>query len=278
MRHLLAATLLVLAGCPSRDVSSVDPLQDRQEAVDYPVEINRAVDILFVVDDSNSMMEEQASLLANFPVFISVLETVEGGLPDVHIGVVSTDVGAGPFAIAGCSGTGDGGALRVGDAACRPVGASYISDVSDGAGGRITNYPGTLAEAFSCNAALGISGCGFEQQLESMRRALNGSNGGNAGFLRDDAYLAVIFITDEDDCSTRDTQMFDTSQNSIDSELGSCTPSAASSSASSARPATATRARSARATAACRRRTRRSCTASPNTSTSCAASRRTTSS
>jgi hypothetical protein len=53
-----------------------------------------------------------------------------------------------------------------------------------------------------------------------MRRALNGSNGGNAGFLRDDAYLAVIFITDEDDCSTRDTQMFDTSQNAIDTALG----------------------------------------------------------
>jgi hypothetical protein len=217
---ILATTLLALAGCPSRDVSQVDPIRDNQESVDYPVHINRDLDILFVIDNSGSMGEEQASLTANFPVFIDVLQTLEGGLPNVHIGVVSSDVGAGPFAISGCTGAGDGGALLVGDAACRPTGASYLSDVSDGAGGRITNYPGSLADAFSCNAVLGTTGCGFEQHLESMRRALDGSNGGNAGFLRDDAYLAVIFIADEDDCSTADTQMFDTSQNSIDSELG----------------------------------------------------------
>ena len=216
---LLAAAGLA-AGCPSRDVSAVDPAQDRQETVDYPVEINRKVDILFVIDNSQSMMEEQASLLANFPVFTNVLQTIEGGLPDVHIGVVSTDMGVGPFNIGGCTATGDGGALLVGDSSCRPTAANYIEDVSDGTGGRITNYPGTLADAFRCNAALGIQGCGFEQQLESMRRALDGSNGANVGFLRDDAFLAVVFITDEDDCSTDDAQMFDTSQNAIDTELG----------------------------------------------------------
>jgi hypothetical protein len=219
--YLFGFTALgLLAGCPSREISPVDPVQDKEEFKDIPVQLNRDVDILFVVDNSGSMAEEQASLTANFPVFTNVLETIEGGLPNVHIGVVSTDVGAGPFAISGCQGSGDNGALLVGDTTCRPTGANYISDVSDGAGGRTTNYPGTLAAAFSCNASLGITGCGFEMQLESMRRALNGSNGGNAGFLRDSAYLAVIFITDEDDCSTENTQMFDTSQNSIDSELG----------------------------------------------------------
>jgi hypothetical protein len=53
-----------------------------------------------------------------------------------------------------------------------------------------------------------------------MRRALNGSNTTNTGFLRDSAYLAVIFILDEDDCSTADAQMFDTNQNDIDDPLG----------------------------------------------------------
>ena len=214
------ATVGLLAGCPSRDVSEVNPIQDKEEFKDIPVQLNRDVDILFVIDNSGSMIEEQTSLLTNFPVFTNVLETIEGGLPNVHIGVVSTDVGAGPFAISGCQGTGDNGALLVGSSTCAPTSANYIEDISDGAGGRTTNYPGTLAQAFACNAALGTTGCGFEQQLESMRRALNGSNGANAGFLRPDAYLAVIFITDEDDCSTSNTQMFDTSQNSIDSELG----------------------------------------------------------
>lgn len=214
------ATVGLLAGCPSRDVSEVNPTQDKEEFKDIPVQLNRDLDLLFVVDNSGSMAEEQDNLTANLPVFINVLETIEGGLPNVHIGVISTDVGAGPFAISGCQGTGDNGALLVGAAACAPTGANYIEDISDGAGGRITNYPGTLAQAFSCNASLGATGCGFEMQLESMCRALNGSNGANAGFLRDTAFLGVVFLTDEDDCSTEDTQMFDTSQNSIDSELG----------------------------------------------------------
>jgi len=210
MRPLLVlAVLAVLAGCSTREVSEIDPRQTREELKDVPVHINRDLDLLFVIDDSGSMAEEQASLTANFQTFINVLETLEGGLPDVHIGVVSSDLGAGPYAIAGCQGDGDGGALRVGDASCAPVGAGFLSDVSDGAGGRIRNYPGTLAEAFACNASLGTTGCGFEQHLESMRRALDGSSPGNAGFLRDDAYLAVVFIADEDDCSTRDAAMFD---------------------------------------------------------------------
>ena len=49
-------------------------------------------------------------------------------------------------------------------------------------------------------AKVGAGGCGFEQHLEAARKALN-NNPANAGFLRPDAYLAVIIIADEDDCS-----------------------------------------------------------------------------
>jgi hypothetical protein len=105
------------------------------------------------------------------------------------------------------------------------VSGAYISDVAvTGTGtcgaNRDCNYTGTLAQAFTNMATLGIDGCGFEQHFESMRRALNGSNSFNAGFLRDTAYLAVIFIQDEDDCSTQDPSMFDTSQNSTSDPLG----------------------------------------------------------
>jgi hypothetical protein len=207
---LLAAAL---AGCPDRDLSEVVPAQDKQELLDVPVKINRDVDILFVIDNSGSMEEEQTSLAANFPSFIARLETIEGGLPNVHIGVVSSDVGAGPWNIAMCSGDGDNGMLQTTPrvAGCSPPDGAFIVDVVDDAGARTTNYSGTLADTFSCIARLGTTGCGFEQHLESMRRALDGTNGFNAGFLREDAYLAVIFIADEDDCSTRDAQMFDTS-------------------------------------------------------------------
>ncbi len=215
------ATVALAAGCPNREVSKVDPSQVKEGYKDIPVEINRDIDVLFVIDNSGSMAEEQASLSNNFNRFIAVLENIEGGLPNIHLGVVSTDVGAGPFNISGCSGHGDNGQLQSApNGSCTPPSGAFISDIDDGAGGRIRNYTDTLAETFSCIGRLGIDGCGFEQPFESMKRALNGSNPTNAEFLRPSAFLAVIFITDEDDCSTSDTNMFDTAQNSVSDPLG----------------------------------------------------------
>ena len=51
------------------------------------------VDIVFVVDNSGSMSEEQANLARNFPVFMDELTALQGG--DFHIAAVSTDLGAG---------------------------------------------------------------------------------------------------------------------------------------------------------------------------------------
>ena len=58
---------------------------------------------------------------------------------------------------------------------------------------------------FTCIAALGRKGCGFEHQFAAITRAL-GADGKappaeNQGFLRPDAYLAMVMITNEDDCS-----------------------------------------------------------------------------
>lgn len=212
----------IAAGCIGREVAEVDPGQNKEQYKDIPVLVNRDIDILFIVDNSGSMTEEQASLVSNFSRFINVLETIQGGLPNVHIGVVSTDVGAGPFNIQGCTGNGDNGILQNAprQGGCSPPAGKFISDIANADGSRQQNYTGQLSETFTCIAQLGINGCGFEQQLESMRRALNGSNNENGGFLRPDAFLAVIFITDEDDCSTENTQMFDTSQTGVDDPLG----------------------------------------------------------
>jgi hypothetical protein len=133
---------------------------------------------------------------------------------------VSSDVGAGPFNISMCSGSGDNGALQNTGTNCTGPDDAYIEDIKNSDGTRSTNYTGSLADTFSCIAQLGITGCGFEQHLESMRRALNGSNPANQNFLRPNAFLAVIIIADEDDCSTQDTSMFDTSQNSASDPLG----------------------------------------------------------
>ena len=205
----MAAIGLSLGGCPDRTISEVNPQQGRVEFKDIPITVNRNIDILFVIDDSPSMADKQANLANNFPNFINVLNTIEGGLPDVHIGVVSSDVGTkatqdaapgpaiGSIGQGGCSGTGDSGNLQITGA---PVQGVFLSDIKLSNGMRQTNYTGDLATVFGQMARVGAGGCGFEQHLESMRRALN-NNMANAGFLRPDAYLAVIFIADEDDCS-----------------------------------------------------------------------------
>ena len=214
----IAACGSLLAGCPDRTISEVNPQQGRVEYKEIPVTLNRNVDILFVIDDSVSMLDKQTNLKANFDDFIDVLNTIQGGLPDVHIGVVSSDVGTkatqdgpapaiGQIGNGGCSGNGKSGNLQLGQAvAGTDVMGNFISDIKQTDGTRLKNYTGTLPATFSKVASLGAGGCGFEQHLQAMRRALE-NNPANANFYRQDAFLAVIFIADEDDCSMAKSAM-----------------------------------------------------------------------
>jgi hypothetical protein len=202
--------LALLPGCPDRTIDSVVPVQGKVTTMDIPAKPRRQADILFVIDNSGSMKEEQDSLRANFSGFMDILKTLEGGMPDVHIGVATSDLGTsatdgsslagGAF---GCTAHGDDGGMH---------GAAMVTGkflVDDGHGN--TNYSGTLESAFSAMADVGTAGCGIEQHLGSMKRALE--NPANTGFLRTDAYLAVIVIGDEDDCSLAHDQLFTTSTN-----------------------------------------------------------------
>ncbi len=199
-----------------------------ETVLDVPAAPYRDIDILFVISTSGGMSEEQTSLVANFQRFVDVLATMEGGLPDVNIGVITQNVGAGPYPISGCGELGDNGLLQStrGDrapAGCTGPSGAFIQDWSDGFGGRIRNYDGAqgLAATFGCIALRGNAGCGFEQPLESMRRALNGSVAANAEFnARPDSLLAIVFVSDEDDCSAFDITMFDTSSTDVNDPLG----------------------------------------------------------
>ncbi len=215
---LCLASLLALTGCPDREVSAVEPAQDLVEIKELPVNPNRALDLLFVIDNSNSMQANQDNLKANFNSFIAALATVPDGnggtaLPDLHIGVVTSDVGA------GTRGPSDEGELQttrhdpdgpdagtaedVSD--CGMLHAAFLQDVADAnaPGGRGRNFDGELADAFACIASVGTEGSGLEAHLESARQALEkaSTGAGNQGFLRADAYLAIVIIADEDDCS-----------------------------------------------------------------------------
>ncbi len=87
----------------------------------------------------------------------------------------------------------------------------------------VKNYTGDISDAFTCIAQLGDQGCGFEGQLKAVRWALDPNNvpDGNQGFLRPEAYLAVILITNEDDCSVPDdSTLIDPTQTLMSDPLG----------------------------------------------------------
>jgi hypothetical protein len=234
-RRWLAPTvaLALAAGCGSRPLGGVDPKPDASpdpgpgpRATRY-LASNRNVDILFLVDDSSAMGLPQANLVRNFPALMTALENLPGGLPNIHIGVISSDMGAGDGSIAGCDPSGGKNGVfqytprgRCTTSGLAP-GATYIADV-DGS----RNYTGSLEDTFSCIAALGETGCGFERPFAAITRAL-GADGQppppeNQGFLRPDAYLAIVLITNEDDCSAKPgVPLYDTFANlDLASQLG----------------------------------------------------------
>jgi len=211
MRSQLAiaipAIFVTTLACNNREIGAVTPGPSIQRTA--VVEATRQnLDLLFVIDNSGSMFDEHQSLIKHFPQFIEILDGSAGGRPNLHVGITSTDLGGPPGADQQCQANGDSGQLiatpRV-ETSCSGPDDRYFVDIEGEDGARVTNFDGTLGDAFGCIANLGTQGCGFEQPLEAMHRALSSPQ--NDGFLRDNSILAVIFITDEDDCSMHDNSM-----------------------------------------------------------------------
>ena len=209
MKPILAATLFLAACTDHGDSVTVGGLQD---VLVMPAIPNHDLDVLFMVDDSPSMLDKQESLRASFPNMMDQLALLPDGLPNLHVGVITSDMGThalngtnapsiGGSAQGGCSGTGKAGALQTFQTTL--VTDRFISDVAGGTG-RDRNYTGELRDAFSAIANAGANGCGFEQSLAAVSAAVSPGNTANAGFLRDEANLAVVILSDEDDCSLAD--------------------------------------------------------------------------
>ncbi len=166
------------------------------------------VDILMMIDNSSSMLEMQQKLYAQLPLFIQALQSLPTQ-PNLHLGVVSSDMGAPGDSTSSimCTATGDQGQFHAQvQGTCTnttlSAGATFITDVDN-----MPNYTGAnLSDVLQCIALLGDKGCGFEHQLASIDRALGADGTGavpstNAGFLRSNAYLVIFLLTNEDDCS-----------------------------------------------------------------------------
>ncbi|MEM1414730.1 MAG: hypothetical protein AAGH15_07510 [Myxococcota bacterium] len=197
-----------------------------------PCRVALPVDLVFMIDDSSSMEEEQASLAANFPRLIEGLTNPPDDdgdgepdfppLDDLRVAVVTPNLGVGDADVIGCPrGEGDDGAFvrasRAGGS-CEGVSTGDDPWLSFAAG----DDPAELAADFACLAALGTAGCGLEQPLESVLRSITTRaepGEPNAGFLRPSSLVAFVFVTDEDDCSVTDPAFFDASDREV-GEIG----------------------------------------------------------
>jgi len=129
------------------------------------------VDILWVIDNSHSMEAEQGRIAQGFVSFVSNLSETN---IDFHIGVITTDMDL----------DNPDRALLLGHPAVLTPEDNYIG-------------------LFQNRVQVGIDGSDKEKGLSASLEALTEplASGMNAGFLRDDATLSIIYVSDEDDCS-----------------------------------------------------------------------------
>jgi len=186
MRCSVLVLAILVAGCPDRPISNSIPEQGAVFSKHVPVSAD--LDILFVIDDSASTRDKQALFAQNYKNFVARLES-----PGAPFGAACHPASATDGRMQNAS--------RDPSLACAPTTDHFLSDLARPDGTRQINYTGSLDEALSCISHVGEAGCGVEAPLEAMRRALDGSRRENDGFLRKGAFLAVVILTDEDDCS-----------------------------------------------------------------------------
>ena len=177
-------TVAIQSGC-GEHTPSYSILPAAQQFVQDAEPVNAKVDILWVIDNSGSMATSQANLVNNFEAFIKDFVDNEY---DFQMAVTTTDAyrAKPPF---------NGGSWNY-----------NRSDFRDGANGNfsgvriITPETPDIVETFVTNATQGIWGHGDERPFESIVTTLD-LTPATEGFLRGDAFLAIIILTDEDDFS-----------------------------------------------------------------------------
>jgi hypothetical protein len=133
------------------------------------------VDILFMLDDSPSTLIVPSSLEVGIPRLLQRLDALgAGGFPvSYHLGVVTSDLGAGMAVNGGCAVGGRGAKLQALGVAhgpgCQPPTGGLHFLVHDQVTGSDNLPTGqTLQQTFFCMAAVGGNGCGFEHPMEAV--------------------------------------------------------------------------------------------------------------
>src|SRR6185437_1026033 len=103
----LAAAAPALWACTSRTLEAPVITPTATVTTNFTQKINNEIDILFMIDNSSSMTPMQGKLYDQLPNFMNVLEGIPNK-PNLHVAVVSSDMGAPSDTDIGCS-TGDQG-------------------------------------------------------------------------------------------------------------------------------------------------------------------------
>jgi len=148
-------------------------------------EITKEVDIIWVIDNSSSMKNEQIALAKNFSDFIDLF--LENKI-DFNMGITTTDT------------TGRGSKT--------PENGEFV-----GRSPIITSQmPSSMIKTtFMTNILVGTDGSGRERGLEGALLATQNSfnlNSVNYSFLRENANLVIIFVSDENDISPESTLFY----------------------------------------------------------------------
>jgi len=155
----------------------------------------KKVDLLFVIDNSGSMADEQINLVNSFPDFVSEMQAKLVNTESYHVGVITSDsniYNSAPCNQQGALVTKTGG-MSSSNMTCSPYasGKNYMNEMDQ------------LGQKFACAGQVGTGGDGNEQPMQTMQQALspamNAPGACNDGFIREDALLVIVVITDEED-------------------------------------------------------------------------------
>lgn len=194
---MMASTVALLGGC-NKSTDSFSLLTDAADYKQQAVFIPKKIDILWVIDNSGSMETSQNNLASNFQSFISRFNQYNY---DFQMAVTTTEAWEKQFNPSSTKAVIKDGAVLQTSPRIETHSGVLVMD---------KNTP-NLSSVFETNIKQGTLGSGDERAFESIKQTLLES--ANANFRREEAFLAIIIVSDEEDFSGSTTQFENASNN-----------------------------------------------------------------
>jgi hypothetical protein len=161
------------------DDGGEEPADDGDDEPGLPTEVCTGVDLVFVVNNTYTMMDEQLKLQAAAAGFVEQLaEAMPEVMGNIHVGVLTTDDH-------------------------RFVGTTSACDAAYASGASYMVFGESMGDELGCSLEVGIDGDPNERPAQMLLGALADDmrmpGAFHDGFIRDKALLVLVIATDEDD-------------------------------------------------------------------------------